>query len=475
MDIDWSPQEGPQFSLIKCPVYDVFFGGARGGGKTEAMLGEWIEHALTCRSAARGVFFRRELPQLEDVINRSQELFTRFGTWHEQKKTWRFDNGAILKFRPLERDIDAQKYQGHSYTRIYVEEIVNFPNPAPIDKLYACLRSPHNVPCVFRCTGNPGGPGHSWVKQRYIDPAPLGYKCLDIPGLEDMDLKRMFIPSRVEDNKLLLESQPRYVDQLKLVGSEDLVRAWLEGDWDVTLGAAFEKLSKKRNMIRRFDVPKWWTKIMVIDWGTAAPFAVCWFVVNGEDLILSEKEDWPERLIPKNSIILYREFYGWNGQPNVGCRKESFEVVKDILDIEEARGEKIDFRIGDSAMWSQVDGASVQQRMYDASEGDFYMEQSIKDRESNYQEIRARIAGEEGVPRFYATEDCTHFWRTMPDLQLDELHPEKGYDTKQEDHIADCVAYVCARQPYAHTRIDRAKEAYEHAKSKTSSYGGGYE
>ena len=106
-------------------------------------------------------------------------------------------------FAYLERDADADMYQGHNYTRVYVEEVGNFPSPAPVMKLMATLRSGAGVPVDLRATGNPGGPGHQWVKARYIDPAPLGNRIIRDPvtGLE-----RVFIPSLEPYGLLILIS-----------------------------------------------------------------------------------------------------------------------------------------------------------------------------------------------------------------------------------------------------------------------------
>jgi hypothetical protein len=86
--------------------------------------------------------------------------------------------GGRLTFAYLERDSDADAYQGHSRTRVYIEEVGTFPSSAPIMKLMATLRSGVGVPCGMRLTGNPGGAGHQWVKARYIDPAPLGWRVI---------------------------------------------------------------------------------------------------------------------------------------------------------------------------------------------------------------------------------------------------------------------------------------------------------
>jgi len=64
----------------------------------------------------------------------------------------------------------------------------------------------------------------------------------------------------------------------------------------------------------------------------------------------------------------------------------------------------------------------------------------------------------------YVTAECKHWWRTVPDLQLDELHPEKGPDTEQEDHCYDDTQYACASRPYITTKNDRLKAAIQEAK-----------
>lgn len=460
-NIIWQPQPGPQTWLCECPVYDVLFGGSRGGGKTDGMLGEWAQHASEYGRHASGIFLRKELPQLDDAIKRSYELYSPFGSFKEQKKTWVFDNGATLRFRPLERDKDAEKYQGHSYTRVYAEELTNFPDSTPIDKMHATLRSAHGVPVGFRATANPGGPGHQWVKERYIDPCPAGKKLIpmtDNRGKEN-GLFRVFIPSKLVDNDYLGED---YVRQLEMLGSEDLVRAWLHGDWDIVAGAAFEKLSRNIHMIRPFPVPDYWTKFMSIDWGTAKPFSVGWYTVVEGWTHLSAKHGYDDIYLPDGAVVRYREWYGWNGNSDEGIRMESPDVAKEILQTEkEAKEYKVDgasqisYRVGDSGMWAQSDGPSPQEKM--AIEG-VYLQQSKKDRAANYTNVRDYIWGEEfdgeRHPMFYITDNCSQFWRTVPTLMLDERDVEKGPDTRMEDHVYDEVAYALATRPYRRMRTE---------------------
>ncbi|WP_202969812.1 phage terminase large subunit [Endozoicomonas atrinae] len=232
MSVTWSPQPGPQTALLTCPIEDILYGGARGGGKTDGFLGKWLMRSQVYGGKCKGLFVRRSMPELDEVIGRSQEIFTPLGAlWKAQKSTWVMPNGAILRLRSLERDADAGKYQGHSYTDVYIDEGGNFPNPDPIDKLNATLRNPHGIPSSFNVSANPGGPGHEWIKKRYIDPAPFGMK----PVKDDTsEAKRIYIPSRLEDNRLLMDGDPGYIARLKKSGPPWLVQAWLMGDWNAT-------------------------------------------------------------------------------------------------------------------------------------------------------------------------------------------------------------------------------------------------
>src|SRR5436309_3343648 len=84
-------------------------------------------------SDAIGLMVRRERTHLIETIERSRQLFAPLGArFNEQDKMWRFPSGARLRFAYLERDADADAYQGHSYTRVYVEEIGTFPSPKPV-------------------------------------------------------------------------------------------------------------------------------------------------------------------------------------------------------------------------------------------------------------------------------------------------------------------------------------------------------
>lgn len=447
----WSPQPGPQTSLISCPVFEVFFGGARGGGKTEASCGDWLEHASKYGQAAVGIFVRRKLTQLEEVIARFKLITQPLGfKYREQKHEFEAPNGARLKFRYLERDTDADEYQGHSYTRVYVEEATNFPSPAPIDKLRATLRSPTGVPVGMRLTGNPGGPGHQWVKTRFIDPSrdPLTRKPpMDHPGPilkerftnpftgAEIELERVFIPSRLTHNPLLMQNDPLYVARLQQQGSKQLVKAWLEGDWDVILGSFFDSWSEK-NVLSASDwlhlIPREAVRFRAFDWGSAKPFSVGWYTISDGT--------WG---LPHKALVKYREWYGTTGQPNVGLKMDANLVAEGIKNRED--GEIIRYGVADPSIFVRDGGPSIGERMNMVLRTSF--RGADRKRVVGWDQMRRYIIGENGVPMLYFLDCCEDSVRTIPALPHDE-HNAEDIDTEAEDHAGDETRYACMSRPW---------------------------
>lgn len=380
---------------------------------------------------------RRTRTELVETIERSKQLYGAIGwTFHEQEKMWRSPEGARLRFAYLERDQDAEGYQGHNYTRVYIEEAGNFPSSKPINKLKATLRSGAGVPVAMILTGNPGGPGHHWIKERFIDPAPQGMEILtDANGLQ-----RVFIPSKVSDNKFLGDA---YVQQLRSVGNENLVKAWLDGDWSVIDGAFFDCWSSQRHVIKPFSVPKDWLRFRSMDWGFAAPFSVGWWAVCADEF----------NGIPRGAIIRYREWYGASS-PNVGLRLTAEEVAdgiaaREAIDIQQ--GAKITYGVLDPAAFAQDGGPSIAERM--SKRGVSFRRAdntrvSQRGAISGWDQMRARMKGDiDGKPMMYVFETCKDFIRTVPALQHDPDKPE-DLDTDAEDHAADEARYGCNSRPW---------------------------
>lgn len=440
-----------QRTFLRCPYFEVLFGGARGGGKTDAVLGDFLSHQAQYAQHAVGLVLRRERTQLIETIERAAQIYEPIGAkWLDKDKVFQFSNGARLYFGYLERDSDAEVYQGWSLTRVYVEEMGNFRAFAPIAKLFATLRSPAGVPCRFRATANPGGAGHGWIRTRFIDPHPSGMKRIvetmknPISGTI-ITRDRAYVPSRVSDNPYLGDE---YVANLMMsgAGSTALVRAWLEGDWSAIEGAFFD-ISPARHYLTPFTIPHHWTRFRAVDWGTARPFSAGWYAVASEDTVHDGKK------IRRGAIIRYREWYGvrtdQSGQfvPNEGVRLQANDVAKRIKAISE--GENIAYTVIDPATFANTGGQTIAEAFMingvpvQPADNTRVAKAGAM---SGWNNMRQRLAGIDGDPSFFVFDTCIHFIRTVPVLQHDRNRAE-DLDTEAEDHVADEVRYALSSRP----------------------------
>jgi hypothetical protein len=250
---------------------------------------------------------------------------------------------------------------------------------------------------------------------------------------------RQFIPAKLKDNSHLSTEDPEYADRLMGLGSDSLVKAMLDGDWNIIAGQAFEKLNKNDHQLDPFDPPDSWICFGSFDWGSTRPFSYgMWCVSDGNE--------HDGILVPRGAIIRYDEWYGWNGKPNEGLRMEAAEVAEGIISRE--RNRKMAYRIADPSMW-KVDGGPSNAETF--MKHGVILRQADNSRHNGYLEIRNRIKGAE-EPMLYVTSNCYNgFWRTMPDIVMDEHRfgmKSEDVDTDQEDHCYDDVRYACMSRPW---------------------------
>jgi hypothetical protein len=454
IDLGFVPQPGPQTAFIECPCDIVIFGGARGGGKTHGALGEWWIHAETYGAAAKGLMIRKTREDLKDTIMAAKAMFGGAAKWHDRGSYFLMASGAILTCAYLESDDDAQNYQGWSLTRVYVEELTQYASSSAIFKLLACLRSADGVPCQFRATCNPGGPGHHWVKSWAID---IGaYAPFTDP---DNGLTRVFIPSRLIDNPKLLENDPGYINKLRAAGSAQLVRAWLEGDWNVIEGAFFSEFQTSKHVIEPFRIPEHWTRFRSMDWGSARPFSVGWWAVCQDQMKAGDV------VIPRGAIIRYREWYGMKpGQPNTGIQMPAEEVARGIVSRETDVGgyrERIAYGVLDPAAFAVISGPSIGETLQRNGCREFRRADNARTsrdkRMGGWDQVRARLKGTpEGHPMLFIFSTCRDLIRTLPMMQHDEHNPE-DLDTDGEDHAVDDCRYACLSRPYLQRSRDDSR------------------
>lgn len=436
--------------MITCPLNEIGFGGARGGGKTDGVLGKFGLKADTYGRHFNAVFFRREMPQQDDLIERAKEIYLKVkAQWHEQKKLFVFPKGGRVRFRPLESIQDAEKYQGQNLTDAAIEEAGNYPDPAPIDRLFGCLRSVGGVPIQLITTFNPGGPGHGWLKKRYLPPeAKLGMKLLERDLPNGKKHQYIYIPSRVQNNAILLKQDPGYIDRLHLVGSPQLVKAWLEGDFEIHEGTYFPEFGT-RHIVQPFPIPKHWkNKYLGFDWGYHSPYCALWGVVSsGKD------DNGNEVRFPKGSIIIYRELTG-KGHDNT-------DIAKRINELSE--GEDI-LMVADPSIFNTQGGPSISDQF---RAGGIAFRPADNERITGWNEIRRRLKPDPAY--LYITENCQYLLDSLPGLPMDPRHPE-DVDTDADDHAADALRYLCKARTFQTDYAPPKENAKMHGRVLVSDY-----
>jgi len=441
----------------------VFFGGARGGGKTDGVLGKWALKEQRYGAKFNAIMFRRTTVSSEDAIERSKDIFKPLGgKFNESKLIWRMPNGGRVAFAYLDSIKDAEEYQGRNVTDAWVEEAGQYPDPTPIDRLFGVLRSSAGVPVQLILTANPGGAGQHWIAARYnLIPFPQGPKVVTRMLSNGQPHRMAVIPSRITDNRVLLHGDPGYINRLHLVGSAALVRAWLEGDWSAIEGAFFDKWSS-RNVVNPFEIPADWLRFRSFDWGYAKPFSAGWWAVAGDDyrVGLSAGGNGHDAgghrpavvTIPRGALVRYREWYGCQpDKPNTGLRLETELVGRGILERDDkGKDIKVNGGVADPSIFSE-DGGPARSEVF-GKLGLHYRPADNKRIGKNgamggWDEMRQRIAGLDGAPMLYVFSSCRDFIRTVPTLQHDPMKAE-DLDTSSEDHIADEARYACMSRPW---------------------------
>jgi Phage terminase large subunit len=457
----WQPQPGPQTLLVRCPAPEIFYGGSRGGGKTDGMLGKWLIKDARYGSAFNAVMLRRTTVSSIDAIDRSRQIYGLLGGRFFETKpgaplTWKMPNGGRVSFGYLDSSEDAQEYQGRNLTDVWIEEAGQYPDPAPIWRMFGTLRSAQGVPVQMVLTGNPGGPGQRWIRERYeLSPFPKTAKVLHRRIAEGFDHEVAVIPSRLTDNLLLLKRDPGYIGRLHLVGNDALVRAWLEGDWNAIEGAFFDEWSDKKHVVEPFKIPADWLRFRSMDWGSARPFSVGWWAVVGDDHALADG-----RTLPRGALVRYREWYGAKpGQANQGLKLTAEEVGAGI--VERERGETIRFGVLDPSAFREDGGPSIAEMMRRINNWkgpQFWRADNTRVARvgalSGWAAVRARLKGADGVPMLYVFSTCPALISTVPLLQHDTQRIE-DLDTDAEDHAADDMRYACLSRPWVPASIDR--------------------
>lgn len=451
----WKAQP-KQIQFMQRPEYECLYGGAAGGGKSDAMLIEALRQVEIPNY--RGITFRRTYPQLEALIARSLELYPKIypnAKYNSSEKRWMFPSGARLFFGYMQHETDKYNYQGKPYDYIGFDELTHFTYSQYMYLMSRNRPTGANTRVYMRATANPGGIGHAWVKERFITPAPpltpIESKYnIQTPDGETIQIakRRIFVPATVFDNQELLKNDPEYLATLAALPEAER-KALLYGSWDSFDGQVFSEWRnnpegynnhKWTHVINEFDIPMNWQILRVFDFGYSRPFAVLWLAFD---------ED--------GKCYVVEEFYGWNGTPNTGCFMEAHEIAENIHRIEHKSPRLIGHNIrgiADPAIWDKSHGESIA-RVMEKHPYYIHFNKGKNDRLSGKMQFHYRMAFDKnGECLFQVFNNCKQTIRTLPSLVYDEKHIE-DVNTDGEDHIYDAIRYGLME----YTVAPRRKEA----------------
>jgi len=433
-NVIFQPNDGPQTDFLAAPEIDVLYGGAAGGGKSYAMLVDPLRYAH--RAAHRALILRRSMPELRELIDKSRELYPQAFhgcKFREVEKLWNFPSGAKVEFGFLERDADVYRYQGQAYSWIGFDEITHLPTEFAWNYLASRLRTTDSeITPYLRCTANPGGVGAHWVKKRYISPSPPNESFEGKDGLP-----RKFIPARLDDNPYL-SHDGRYEQMLKALPDVQR-RQLLDGNWEITEGAAFTEFDSDIHVVIPFDIPIGWERIKGIDYGYASESACIWGAVDPTD----------------GTLIIYRELYRKN---LTGVDLAQVITNMEVQDPYSVQG------VLDTAAWARTGttGPTV---------GETLQRAGHKLRRADKNRIQGKIQVHEylkvqqsGRPRLQIFNTCPNLIRELTGIPLDKNNPE-DVDTHAPDHAYDALRYLIMSRPrlsdpYSQIRNLHLQQAY---------------
>ncbi len=424
IELKLSPPSEKQKQFLTSQAVYTAFGGARGGGKSWAVRTKALLLALKY-SGIKILIIRKTYPELRaNHINEMCRICASVATYSETKKELVYLNGSSVKFASCRNTRDLDKFQGTEADVVFIDEATQFTREM-FDRIRACVRGVNGFPKRIYLTCNPGGVGHNWVKELFIDKKTEN-RC-----------DYIFIKSLVSDNKALLESDPEYVKKLEALPGK-LKKAWLDGDWNIFEGQFFEEFRddpahyKDRiytHVIEPFEIPRDWRIYRSFDFGYSKPFSCDWWAIDYD-----------------GRAYLILQLYGCT-EANVGIKWPPDKIFAEIKRLENEHrwlaGKQI-LGVADPSIWDASRGEAI---IESADRNLVYFQPGDNKRIPGWMQCHYRMSFDsDGKPMVYFFNTCKHAIRTLPLLNYSEHSPE-DLDTAQEDHFADSFRYFCMSRP----------------------------
>lgn len=357
----------------------------------------------------------------------------------------RFKNGSTIHLCHCRFDSEAVRFQGAEIHVLLIDELTHFS-----ENVYRFLRGRCRLPLIsgfegeqplplILCGANPGGPGHNWVKRTFIDfsvPFSVWHAAR-----EDGGMLRQYIPAKLEDNPSL--NKEEYEARLSGLKSPYLVKAMLDGSWDIVAGGMWDDIwDPEIHVIDAFEIPGTWRIDRSFDWGASKPYSVgFWAESDGSDVRMPDGSVFHT---VRGDLFRIGELYGWNGTPNEGTGESPRTVAAEILVKEKNLGISGRVKPGpaDNSIFDSSGHASIASEMERAGVRWMRSDKSPGSRHRGWVLLSQMLsnAKTKNGPSLRVFSGCTHFIRTVPVLQRDQRDAD-DIDTAAEDHIADETRY----------------------------------
>ncbi len=407
-----------QCEFIESEATETLFGGAAGGGKSYAQVIDAFLFALRY-PGSKQIIFRKTYPELERSILRTMlEIYpAKKYVYNKKDHTFRFFNGSLIDCGYLQLEDDVRKYQSAEYDVIRFDELTHFSEFQYVYML-SRLRGANGYPKYMKSSTNPTGAGRVWVKERFVDLGSWNtlHRVTVATGRDGKPVTatRIFIPSKVYDNRFLMEKDPEYITRLENLPKGER-EGLLNGEWDYFDGQYFDEFRRELHTCKPFDIPREWRRYIAFDYGLDM-LACYWFAVDS-----------------LRNVYVYRELCKSNLPIGV--------AAKEILSYT-PEGEKIHLVLAPPDLWSrsQETGRS---RALIFEENGLTLTKSNNDREAGWLAIKELLTpGANGEARLHIFTTCPILIKNIPELQRDPRHPTDTLNEPHEiTHSPDALRY----------------------------------
>lgn len=368
---------------------DIGLGGARGPGKSHAVLSQVGLDDCQRVAGLKWLFLRQTgmsaKESFEDLIGKTLRGRIAYeNTAHSLK----FKNGSRVVLGGFHDEGDIDKYIGIEYDGIVVEEL-NQLTGEKYQKLRGSLRTskPNWRPRSYT-SFNPGGIGHTFVRERYV-----------LPMREHRESETRFVPSTYKENPALNQEYIQYLESL----AGDLGRAWREGEWDSFFGQYFKQWSYERHVVEPFEIPTSWFRYRSIDPSGRDGVTSChWYAVNSE-----------------GRVYVYREYYRTGRDHDEHAR-----AIASMSTDRNGAQEAYRYTVIDAAAFSKAGFSETMAEIYSRNGVNGLMP-SAKERVVGWNAVNAYLRHDSSTqPLLKIFSTCRDMIRTIPIAQHDEKHPD---------------------------------------------------